>query len=204
MTWYSLINRYRIICGSRNPCRSIQTKVHMKQIHMYIYIYIFLNPCFLGFLHYLLTLNYRLCKSTVNILLFQTVVFHCSLELTTVASGRNGKSWFSLFQFFLSTASFCRLEHNNNCAQKASCQTVPTMVSSLREGLHWKWLWAGKEGSRRWGWEAGSGLRSGITSSHWSCQVYSTQRCHTCSRHRVRRRLIQWNDCNGFDSNRND
>lgn len=72
------------------------------------------------------------------------------------------------------------------------------VVSSLMEGLHWKWLWAGKGGSRRWGWEAGFGLRSGITSSHWSCQVYSTQRYHTCSRHRVRRGLIQLNDLEGF------
>lgn len=46
-------------------------------------------------------------------------------------------------------------------------------ASSLREEPHWKWLWAGREGSRRSGWVAGFEPRPGLflASSQRCCQI---------------------------------
>lgn len=72
------------------------------------------------------------------------------------------------------------------------CKTTQTGGNSLREEPRWRWLWAGRGGSRRWGWEAESGRRSGIflASSRWNCQVCSTPRRHTCMRHRGQMGLV--------------
>lgn len=54
----------------------------------------------------------------------------------------------------------------------------------IKAELRWTSQWAGRGGSRRWGWEAGFGPRSGISSasSRRSCRVYNTPRCHICRR----------------------
>lgn len=142
---------------SDQQCSIIGTNMFIPKTLIFIYIYFYTN--FLFFLHYVCTFKRRSQKSQ------SPQVFNSWVPLQMEANGFDIR--------------YKRVVHTQNMS--------PNSVSIFKEGLHWKWLWAGKGGNRRSGWEAGSELRSGITASHWSCQACSTQRCRICVGHSGRR-----------------
>lgn len=126
-----------------------------------------------------------LCKSScLQHSCFTAAVWGRNVNLTQQLQNtkRKWKKTVSCVLFLCSQHLFFR---THSKSQSLSLKSSSPGLSSLREEPHWTWRWAGRGGSRRWGWEAEFGPRSGIflASSPSSCRVYSTLRCHIYAGH---------------------